>query len=469
MGVRGAVLSVLVTGADFLSGVTTLSLGEGILVDSATVLSPTRMKGKIRICCGASTGFRNAVVVNPGPGGGSATLPNAFEVTNPFPTIVSVSPKACIRGESVAIELRGTGFIDHLTALDFGAGVSTTHVICDSSGERLCAELTILASATSGERFITITNAGPGGGSASLQNAFSIVNPVPTISGVVPAGCGRGRTENVKIFGTKFISGITTLSLSPGIAVDTCIVENSTNITATISVASDAIVGARGIRVMNSEPGGGSATLPHVFNVENLKPEIKHISPSIVHGPVQLQVMIQGAHFFPGVTRVSFGPGVSVDSTTVADSSQLIAFVSVSEDAVPGNRTVSVCNVPPGGGSDSLVDGFVVASSLVSAVQKGESLGPEQYILSNPYPNPFNPSTTIRFGLPEHSNIKLVIYNVLGCVVEQLLDGAKPRGYYDFTWHPVRHPSGMYLLRMIAESTESARWYISTKRIILLK
>ncbi|MEK6756448.1 MAG: FlgD immunoglobulin-like domain containing protein, partial [Bacteroidota bacterium] len=59
---------------------------------------------------------------------------------------------------------------------------------------------------------------------------------------------------------------------------------------------------------------------------------------------------------------------------------------------------------------------------------------PKVFELSNNYPNPFNPSTKIQFGVPHEGNISLVIYNMLGQRIRTLARGVYVPGQYTVTW-----------------------------------
>jgi len=82
---------------------------------------------------------------------------------------------------------------------------------------------------------------------------------------------------------------------------------------------------------------------------------------------------------------------------------------------------------------------------------------PNQYSLSQNYPNPFNPSTVIEFGLPEESNVKLVIYDPLGHEVVVLVDKEMGAGRYKVTFDASNLPSGVYLYRMVAGDFSDVR------------
>jgi hypothetical protein len=66
------------------------------------------------------------------------------------------------------------------------------------------------------------------------------------------------------------------------------------------------------------------------------------------------------------------------------------------------------------------------------------------------YPNPFNASTTIRYGLPEQSDVRIEIYNILGQRVVTLFDGNRQAGYHTVTWRADHYPSGVYFSRLQA-------------------
>ena len=77
-------------------------------------------------------------------------------------------------------------------------------------------------------------------------------------------------------------------------------------------------------------------------------------------------------------------------------------------------------------------DGATRAPDLTSARL---SLVPDQVVLKHNYPNPFNPITTIRYGIPDDAPVSIVIYNILGQQVVQLVNERKPAGFYTIAWN----------------------------------
>jgi hypothetical protein len=119
--------------------------------------------------------------------------------------------------------------------------------------------------------------------------------------------------------------------------------------------------------------------------------------------------------------------------------------------------------------SSSQATWSIKISSLSSVEADGKDI-PKEYQLFQNYPNPFNPSTTIRYSLPKAANVSLRIFNTLGQEVALLLNEQKVAGYYQVQWN-ASVPSGMYFYRLQAgdASTGSARGFVDTRKMILLK
>jgi len=95
------------------------------------------------------------------------------------------------------------------------------------------------------------------------------------------------------------------------------------------------------------------------------------------------------------------------------------------------------------------------------------NIEPRTFKLYNNYPNPFNPSTTIRFSVAEDSNVKIVIFDQVGQEVKVLVDDYFSAGTYKETWNAYENnsflSSGIYYYTMKAGSL------IKTNKMVLLK
>ena len=85
------------------------------------------------------------------------------------------------------------------------------------------------------------------------------------------------------------------------------------------------------------------------------------------------------------------------------------------------------------------------------------------YQLYQNYPNPFNPGTTIKFALPEKTNIEIFIYNLLGEKVTNVFSGELGEGYHEVEFNSTKLTSGIYFYRL-----ESQR-FVSVKKMMILK
>jgi hypothetical protein len=75
---------------------------------------------------------------------------------------------------------------------------------------------------------------------------------------------------------------------------------------------------------------------------------------------------------------------------------------------------------------------------------------PDEFYLAQNFPNPFNPTTHIEYGLPEPSHVTLAVYDVLGRTVAVLQDGLQTAGVYRATLDGSRLGSGVYFCRLRA-------------------
>jgi hypothetical protein len=362
-------LSVIMTGSGFVPGLTTVDFGPGIAVNNVNVEGPTTLTTSITVGATAAVGIRTVSVINPAPGGGTASLADAFTVEglNPRPTVTSVEPAGAQRQSTLDVAVTGTGFLDDITIADFGPGITINSIVV-TSATALTANITISAAAETGIRDITVANPEPGGGVGTLREAFTVTaaNPPPTLTSVSPASAQRRETISVQLTGGNFATDLTTIDFGAGITVSDMTVTSATTITAGITIDSAAALGARAVSVTNAGPGGGSATLADGFTVldANPAPAVQSIAPVSGRLGQTLDVVVTGTGFVAGVTTATFGAGIVVNSVSVADATSLTANISVAGDAALGMRSVTATNAAPGGGAGTLADAFTVVGAV---------------------------------------------------------------------------------------------------------
>jgi len=83
--------------------------------------------------------------------------------------------------------------------------------------------------------------------------------------------------------------------------------------------------------------------------------------------------------------------------------------------------------------------------------------------LTDAYPNPFNPSSTINYGLKNEGHIEIMVYDATGRLVDELVNQHQTAGYHSITWNASNQASGMYFAKMIAGDV------VQTQKLVLLK
>lgn len=380
------------------------------------------------------------------------------------PTLTSLEPDTMLVGERSNVIVKGTNF-STVSTFDFGAGVTVNSVEVPVTGEAI-VNVTVAPDAAVGVRDVKVTNPAPGGGTATLTGAFTVLQALtPTIASIAPNGGNRGATVSVTLAGTNFGTA-TTVSAGGGITVGNVVVTSPTSLTADFAVPTSTVAGAYDVTVSNGS--GFSAFLIGGFTARNLAPTVASVSPASADRGKSTTVSITGTGFETGVTTgVSFGAGITVTSFTVTNATTISAVLNIPTTAAGGVRDVSVTNATPGGGTATQTGAFTVTIP-VSVEGDGEVI-PETFVLEDAYPNPFNPVTTIRFGLPERSSVTVQVYDVSGRMVAQLVNDELQAGMFRTQWNAGSASSGTYLVRMTAKSADSNKTFSTSKKVSLVK
>jgi C1A family cysteine protease len=105
---------------------------------------------------------------------------------------------------------------------------------------------------------------------------------------------------------------------------------------------------------------------------------------------------------------------------------------------------------------------------LSQSVDDEGILRPFTFSLSENYPNPFNPKTTIKYSLKVRTSVSIVVYNLLGQEIRTLVDEVKPAGLYETNWDGTdadgnEMATGVYFYQIRADD------FAETKKMLLLK
>jgi hypothetical protein len=207
-----------------------------------------------------------------------------------------------------------------------------------------------------------------------------------------------------------------------------------------------------------------------------------------------------GPYRISGLVRRKQGGGTQIASSDQLDGLVVYAFndEGIAASAITGaGGAFSLDGVPAGeyklklngaGFEDSYFGGTDEQSAQTLSLGNGQSLEniafeieetvtgiddansalPETFHVEQNYPNPFNPETTIRFGLAANSQVKVLIYNILGQRIKTLVDKKMEAGFHQVQWNGLsdsglRAASGIYLLRFEAGDV------VQTRRMVLMK
>jgi hypothetical protein len=115
-----------------------------------------------------------------------------------------------------------------------------------------------------------------------------------------------------------------------------------------------------------------------------------------------------------------------------------------------------------GGPGASILPDF--KTPLVTQIGSQDNYMPDKIYLEQNYPNPFNPVTQIQYHLPKNAHVSLIVYNVCGEKIRELVNGFKPAGSYTVTFDGQGLASGVYYYRLTTKFG-----FTQTRKLILLR
>lgn len=174
------------------------------------------------------------------------------------PTLVSVDPLQYRVGKTYSVSITGAN-LTGATDLDFGQGISVNSYTVGGPTQ-ITAEISITA-ITAGSGYIRVTSPA---GTATLADAFTVVQELPTLVSIDTIQYRVGKTYSVIITGAN-LTEVTDLDFGQGISVNSYNVDSPTQITAKIAVAQGATLGARDVRVTTPT---GSSILADAITIE---------------------------------------------------------------------------------------------------------------------------------------------------------------------------------------------------------
>ena len=133
--------------------------------------------------------------------------------------------------------------------------------------------------------------------------------------------------------------------------------------------------------------------------------------------------------------------------------------------------TVSLSVSGPGGSNTYIRENYIIVTNP-TIIQEDSDVLPTEFKLYNNYPNPFNPTTIIKYAIPQSplpgedgrgGLVTLKVYDVLGKEIKTLVNEEKPAGYYEVEFDATSLPSGVYFYQL------KTRDYIKVRKMVLLR
>ena len=350
-GVNTAALPFTITGANYRAGAT-VTITNGTTNRTA----PGTLTGSTKVTCslplsGLPIGVYNLTVKN--TDGSFISQQDAVSVTNPAPSITTISPTSGYSPGSTVVTVTGSKFVTGVNLSLVRGGTSIPGSVTSFASTKIVGTF-LLTGAAPGTYNLTLTN--PGGPNATKPFTILLPGTDPTITGLTPESGINTAVLPITITGTNFRTGATvtitngtTNKAAPGTLT------GSTQLKCPLPLTGLPI-GLYNLTVRNTD--GSNVTRENAFTVNNPTPTISSVAPSSGYNSGSISVTISGTKFVSGLS-VTLTNGSSNIQGTV---SSLTATKYIGTFTLPGFPAglYNVIVTNPGGQNATKTNGFTV-------------------------------------------------------------------------------------------------------------
>ena len=286
---------VTITGSKFAPGAE-ISLANATTALPGLITSPgqTRIIGTFNLTTLAS-GSYNLTVTN--PGGPNATKPFTISSPDTVPVIDTIIPDTGVNTGAVPVCISGANFRKG-ASVTITNGTSGTTVSGTVTGNTTITCSLPLTSLPFGRYTVTVRNSD--GSTVTRENFFSVTNPDPKISSILPVSGYTGSTALVTISGSKFVGGAGVSLKNASFSLPGLITSfSATKIVGTFGLES---ITNGTYNLMVTNPGGPNTSKPFIVLTPGSSPTISTITPGSGMNTAPVPVTITGSHFRPKAT-----------------------------------------------------------------------------------------------------------------------------------------------------------------------
>jgi hypothetical protein len=308
----------------------------------------------------------------------------------------------------------------------------------------------------------------------SLEQTIPPADPAPSIKSITDIPSDQGGWVNLEFYKCQYDTDTLVVPKSGSAELYTVEINDGSGWKAAASTAAygkelytivvptpkdsthkdDGLLDFRVIAAM--EEGNFVSDVVSGYSVDNLSPKIPSGVGGVITEESNLQITWEpnseadlGYYIvYRSQDEINFDESGQTDETTFIDS-EVIAGV---------NYSYSVTAVDTNGNESDYSD---IVTLSVSTVESRPDI-PVHYYLTQNFPNPFNPQTTIKYGLLKAGEVRVIIYDVLGNIVKFLINQNQPRGHYQVIWNGVNTQneqvsSGIYYYQIITDDFQDVK------------
>jgi hypothetical protein len=349
-----AAFTLAVTGSNFQS--------QAVVNWNSTALattynSATSLSAAVPANLAATGVLANIIVANPdGQATSSSGVSSQVSVTNPAPTLTTVSPLALYAGSSdTSFTLTGTNFNASSIAMAGATALTTTLV----SSTQLTAVVPAATLAPVGTLSLSVSNPTPGGGT-SQSVSVTLRQPAAKLTSISPASVTAGSSPvTVTITGSYFTP--TAVVYLSGFQPAPITYVSSTSIQFTVSA--QYLSSARSFSIIVRDQASQNITSNALtFSIVNPVPVLNSISPgSVTAGAPNFTLTLTGTNFVQSATiQIN---GTTVQPTLYPTATTATVIVPASAVSSLGDVSVTITNPTPGGGTSAAQTLHVISAS----------------------------------------------------------------------------------------------------------